>query len=89
MTWSAWDNPTDWPFCPCGVTLMDPDVTDGLCGTCARQPHPGRDSDGIPSCDCAKCEAYWARIVEESRRAVEEHDRRRAEADALKGEQKP
>ena len=47
-------------FCPCGVTLMDdPGESDGLCVACAAQPHPGRDSDGYPSCRCDECEAYW------------------------------
>lgn len=61
MTWD--DDYGESEFCPCGITLMGgPDEGDGLCAMCAAQPHPGRDSDGYPSCSCDECEAYWKRI---------------------------
>src|SRR3954451_16110270 len=64
-------------FCACGVTLLgDPGEGDGLCITCGAQPHPGRDSDGYPSCGCDECEAYWARVVSESEVAAATFNRR-------------
>lgn len=64
-------------FCGCGVVLMgDLGETDELCAACAAAPHPGRDHDGYPSCSCDECEAYWAEVVERSRKAADEFNRR-------------
>ena len=55
-------------FCPCGVTLAGyGDERDGLCAACTAQPHPGRDSDGCPSCRCDECEAYWDALATRAR----------------------
>ena len=56
----TYDDSYDWPFCDCGVTLLD---GEDQCPTCAGAPH-GRD------CCCDECDAYWKRICEESARAA-------------------
>lgn len=52
----------DWPFCECGVTLLD---SEDMCSVCANAPH-GRECED----DCAECEAYWKRVADESARAA-------------------
>lgn len=55
----------DWPFCECGVTLLD---GEDECSTCAESPH-GRE------CDCHECVDYWDRIAAESKLAADRANR--------------
>lgn len=50
----------DWPFCECGVTLLD---GENVCVTCAAAPHHRE-------CPCDECKAYWERIERESKAAA-------------------
>lgn len=58
------DDP-DWPFCDCGVTLLD---GEDECEVCAAAPHERE-------CICDECETYWSRISEESRAAADRANR--------------
>lgn len=51
----------DWPFCECGVTLLD---GEDQCSTCAGAPHERE-------CMCIACAYYWSEIAEQSRMAAE------------------
>lgn len=55
----------DWPFCDCGVTLLD---GEDECFVCAESPH-GRE------CDCHECADYWHRVAEQSRVAADKANR--------------
>ena len=59
------DTGEDWPFCECGVTLLD---GEDMCPTCRCAPH-GRD------CPCDACGDYWERICRESEEAAERANR--------------
>lgn len=55
----------DWPFCDCGVTLLD---GEDECSVCADAPHERE-------CRCDACDAYWGRIERESKAAAERANR--------------
>lgn len=55
----------DWPFCECGVTLLD---GEDECSVCAASPH-GRE------CDCHECADYWHEVAERSHKAADEANR--------------
>lgn len=55
----------DWPFCECGVTLLD---GEDECVTCADAPHDRE-------CGCDECVDYWAEIERESKIAADRANR--------------
>jgi hypothetical protein len=55
------DTGEDWPFCECGVTLLD---GEDQCNVCANAPHHRE-------CDCNVCVDYWDDIAKRSKIAAE------------------
>lgn len=55
----------DWPFCECGVTLLD---GEDECFVCAESPHGWE-------CECDECADYWHEIAEQSRIAADKANR--------------